>query len=183
MLPRPIALLLYYGFAARLPESYSPAALGSRWLREWLVRSIFDAVGVDVNVEKGASFGRGAGITLGDRSGIGIDCRIQGPLHIGDDVMMGPDVMIYTRNHETGRADVPMREQGETEPRAVTIEDDVWIGARCIILPGVTVGRGAIVAAGSVVSKDVPSHAIVGGVPAKVLRYRNGPGQNSADDV
>ena len=66
-----------------------------------------------------------------------------------------------------------MRGQGSTEPQKVTIESDVWIGARVIILPGVTIGKGAILAAGAVVTKDVPDYAVVGGVPAKVLKYRN----------
>ena len=180
MLPRRIALLLYYGVAARLPESYSPVAFGARRLRAQLVRSLFDHTGADVNVEKGASFGQGRGISLGDRSGVGIDCKVQGPLSIGADVMMGPETLIYTRNHETGRLDIPMREQGDTAPRAVTIEDDVWIGARSIILPGVTIGKGAIVAAGSVVAKDVPALAVVGGVPAKVIRYRDAAEDRSA---
>ena len=86
--------------------------------------------------------------------------------------MMGPDVMIYTKNHNTERTDIPMIEQGNTQPRKVTIGDDVWIGARAIILPGVTIGQGSIVAAGSVVTKDVEPFSVVGGNPARVIKVR-----------
>ena len=128
--------------------------------------------GININIEKKANFGTGSGIEIGNNSGLGINCKVRGPLQIGNNVMMGPDVIIFTSNHETSRTDIPMRGQGSTLPQKVTIEDDVWIGARVIILPGVTIGKGAILAAGAVVSKDVPDYAIVGGVPAKVLKYR-----------
>ena len=79
---------------------------------------------------------------------------------------------IITVNHNTERIDIPMREQGSLPPQKVTICDDVWIGARVIILPGVTIGKGSIIAAGAVVTKNVPEYAVVGGVPAKVIKYR-----------
>lgn len=86
--------------------------------------------------------------------------------------MMGPDVMIFTSNHETSRTDTPMRLQGTAKIKPVTIGDDVWIGARVIILPGVTIGQGAILAANAVVTKDVPEYAVVGGNPAKLIKFR-----------
>lgn len=87
--------------------------------------------------------------------------------------MMGPDVIIYTSNHETSRWDIPMRGQGATPKEKVTIGDDVWIGARVIILPGVTIGKGVILAAGAVVTKDIPDYAVVGGIPGKIIKFRN----------
>jgi maltose O-acetyltransferase len=92
---------------------------------------------------------------------------------IGDDVMMGPEVLIYTSNH-TMEAGIPMRLQ-PLKSAPVHIGNDVWIGARCIILPGVTIGDGAVLAAGAVVTRAVPANAIVGGIPAKVIKYRAGP--------
>ena len=86
--------------------------------------------------------------------------------------MMGPQCYIYTQNHEYSSIDKPMRLQGPQEIRPVSIGNDVWIGSRVTILPGVNIGDGAIIAAGAVVTKDVPSYAIVGGVPAKLLRMR-----------
>ena len=86
--------------------------------------------------------------------------------------MMGTDVTIITRNHRFDRTDIPMMEQGFEEERPVYIGNDVWIGDRALILPGVHVGDGSIIAAGAVVTKDVPPHSIVAGVPARKIRDR-----------
>ncbi len=72
--------------------------------------------------------------------------------------------------------DIPISLQGYRPERAVTISDDVWIGRNAVVLPGVTIGRGAIVGAGAVVTHSVPDYAIVAGVPAKILRFRNPEG-------
>lgn len=117
----------------------------------------------------------GEGLKVGDHSNIGpyafIGCS--GYIEIGSRVMMGPRVNLMAENHNFARTDVPMKEQGVTR-EFIRIEDDVWIGVNATILAGVTVGRGAIIAAGAVVTKDVPPYAIVGGVPARVLRERDG---------
>ena len=86
--------------------------------------------------------------------------------------MMGPDVCIMTSSHSTMRTDAPMNKQSHLPKRKVVIGDDVWIGRRVIILPGITVGKGSIIGAGAVVTKDVPEYAVVAGVPAKVIKYR-----------
>lgn len=90
----------------------------------------------------------------------------------GDNVMMAPDCIIYVRNHESSRLDIPMCEQGSTEERPVVIGNDVWIGGRVIILPGVKIGDGAIIGAGSVVTKDVSEYDVVAGNPARVIKNR-----------
>jgi maltose O-acetyltransferase len=165
-------LLLYYFFARHLPCSDAPYSFGSKRIRRLLCRGIFKKCGKNANIEHGAFFASGRDIEIGDNSGLGLNCRITGPLSIGNFVMMGPDVMIFTQNHETSRLDVPMMYQ--TAPKkGVTIKDDVWIAARVVILPGVTINRGAIIAAGAIVTKDVPEYAIVGGNPAHVIKYRN----------
>lgn len=128
-------------------------------------------MGKGVNVEHGASFGFRK-VSLGDRSGLGVDCRLYGPVDIGSDVMMGRDVVIVALNHAFDKLDIPMRDQGHRPPQRVTIEDDVWIGDRVLIVPGVTVGYGAILGLGAVVTKDVPPLAVVGGNPARVLKFR-----------
>lgn len=91
---------------------------------------------------------------------------------IGRDVMMGPDCVVLTRNHRHDRVDVPMIEQGYEDYRPVTIEDDVWIGRRVTILPGVNVGAHSILSAGAVVTKDVEPYSVVGGVPARLIKKR-----------
>ena len=125
---------------------------------------------MNINIERGATFG--SDLSLGDNSGVGINCEILGPCTIGNDVMMGPEVVVYTRNHEHGETDRPMRLQGYEDCRPVTIGDDVWIGRRAMIMPGVTIGNGCIIAAGAVVTKDVPDWCVCGGVPAKVISIR-----------
>lgn len=128
-------------------------------------------MGRDVNIERGAIFPVGV-VHLGDRSGLGIASQMKGPVTIGADVMMGPEVVVFTTDHAFDDASRPMREQGMSATRPVTIEDDVWIGQRALILPGVKVGRGSVIAAGAVVTKDVPPNCVVGGNPARVLRSR-----------
>lgn len=116
----------------------------------------------------------GAGLQIGDNSNIGpfsyIGCS--GMITIGNNVMISPRVSIYAENHNFQHIDIPMKEQGVTK-KAVIIEDDCWIAANSIILAGVTVGKGSIISAGSVVTKDVPPYSIVGGVPAKIIKKRN----------
>jgi acetyltransferase-like isoleucine patch superfamily enzyme len=115
----------------------------------------------------------GEGLKIGNNSSIGpyayIGCS--GYIEIGDNVMMSPRVSIYSENHNFSEASQPMIEQGVTRS-FVKIEDDCWIAANSIILAGVTIGKGSIVAAGSVVTKDVPPYSIVGGNPAKIIKSR-----------
>jgi len=162
---------MYYFFARHLPGSDVPYSMGSKKIRRFFCKRMFANMGENVNIEHGVFFASGRDISIGNNSGIGINCRVAGPLEIGDDVMIAPNVSIFTQNHETENIHRPMRLQ--TAPKKkVTIGNDVWIGANAILLPGVTVGNGAIVAAGAVVTKDVPDFAVVGGNPAKVIKIR-----------
>ena len=165
-------LILYYLIIRHLPSSTNTYTRWIRVFRSYCCRYIFDKCGSNLNVEKGAFFGNGRNISIGDNSGLGCNCNVHGPLIIGNDVMMGPNVTILTSNHNFGRTDIPMRLQGSTT-KVVKIGNDVWIGQNVIILPGVTIGNGVIIAAGAVVTRDVPNYAIVGGVPAKIIKYRN----------
>lgn len=169
-----IILLFYILFLKHLPATDNSIPFSSfiRKFRSSVGKVLFEGCGKNINIEKNADFGTGKGISIGDNSGIGINCRIRGPLTIGDNVMMGPDVVIITSNHQNSRIDIPMNQQGSCPSQKVKIGDDVWIGTRAIILPGVTIGNGVIIAAGAVVSKNVPDHTIVGGVPAKIIKYR-----------
>lgn len=115
----------------------------------------------------------GVGLKIGNNSSIGpysyIGCS--GYIEIGDNVMMSPRVSIYSENHNFSNPEIPMIEQGVTRS-FVKIEDDCWIAANSVILAGVTIGKGSVIAAGSIVTKDVPPYSIVAGNPAKVIKSR-----------
>ncbi len=166
-----IGVLIYKVFAKWLPISYQFGGRIGKWFRKICGKLILEKCGKNVNIERGAHFS--PRVTLGNNSGIGINASISGIVRIGDNVMMGPHCTTYTHNHAFDRLDIPMCEQGFQPDQPIVIEDDVWIGGHVIILPGVHIGSGAIIGAGAVVTKDVPNYAIVGGVPAKVIKYRN----------
>lgn len=107
-------------------------------------------------------------LSIGNRVAINIGCffDLNDQIHIGDQVGIGHEVMILTTSHKLGTA---IRRNGDLLKAPVTIEAGVWIGARSIILPGVTIGRGAVISAGAVVNKDVPPNSLVAGTPAKVI--------------
>ncbi len=143
-----------------------------------------------------AWYRRVLGVRLGENAGVHLDCRIwffgpsrlrkdgylsigahsrinrgclldaRGPLRIGENVSVSAEVAIITTQHRPEAPDFAV------ESRPVVIEDHVWIGMRAMILPGVTVGRGSVVAAGAVVTKDVPALSVVAGVPAKQIGMR-----------
>ena len=112
-------------------------------------------------------------VAIGRHSWIGPFCLIygNGDVSIGDNVLVAGHSSINTVSHHFERCDIPINDQGiYCEP--VCIEDDVWIGMNAVILQGITIGRGAIVGAGAVVTRDVPPWSIVTGVPARVIRQR-----------
>lgn len=115
----------------------------------------------------------GIGLKVGNNSSIGpysyIGCS--GYIELGDNVMMSPRVSIYSENHNFSQSDIPMIQQGITRS-FVKIEDDCWLAANSVILAGVTVGKGSVVAAGSIVTKDVPPYSIVAGNPARIIKNR-----------
>jgi acetyltransferase-like isoleucine patch superfamily enzyme len=118
----------------------------------------------------------------GERITIGMHCLInhnnvlqagkfKGRIIIGNYVQTGANVMMFAFNHGTELNNIPMIDQDYWDGDII-IEDDVWIGAGSVILPGVTIGQGAVIASNAVVNKDIPQNAIYGGVPAKLLKYR-----------
>lgn len=109
------------------------------------------------------------GVIIGDHTRIGLHNTIIGPVCIGSHVNLAQGITVTALNHNFTDADKRIDEQGITT-KPVVIGDDVWIGANAVILPGVAIGSHAVVAAGAVVTKDVPSRTLVGGVPAKVIR-------------
>ena len=108
--------------------------------------------------------------------------RGQGGVTVGDRVYTSPGTQIIAVNHVFDDPERPFVEQGITA-QGIVIEDDVWLGSNCVITDGVRVGKGAVVAAGAVVTKDVPPHTIVAGVPAKVIREIDGSQRVSGEEL
>lgn len=167
---RKIGAILYYIIAQHLPPSYSGLKIGQLQLRRFCGRLMLKSCGKKINIERHAYFS--PNVSIGDCSGIGVNARIHGTCIIGSYVMMGEDCIIITRNHQHASSNIPMMQQGFEAERPVIIDDDVWIGDRVTILPGVHIGTGSIIAAGAVVTKSVPCYSIAAGVPAKVIKKR-----------
>ena len=108
-------------------------------------------------------------VIIGDDTRIGIHNTIIGPVTIGNHVNLAQGITVTALNHNFKDTYLRIDEQGSST-KPIVIEDDVWIGANAVILPGVTIGKHVVVAAGAVVTKDVPDNCIVGGVPAKMMK-------------
>lgn len=137
--------------------------------------------GENVYIGAGCVFNPPGNIEIGSHVYFGANCVIQsvhGDILIGDHVMFGPGVHIHGGNHKIddldGFMDEAKKQYGDDPP--VVISNDVWIGANAIVLPGVTVGEGAVIGAGSVVTHNVEPYAVVAGNPAKILRFRKREG-------
>lgn len=128
-------------------------------------QSILQCTGVISNL--------GVGIIIGANSAVGAQSYLggQGGIKIGENVIMGPGVKIFSENHNYSNPNIPIRLQGENR-KGVTIKDNCWIGAGAILVDGVTIESGCVVAAGSVVTKNVNKDTIVGGIPAKKIGER-----------
>jgi acetyltransferase-like isoleucine patch superfamily enzyme len=142
----------------------------SRHLRDAYLRAWLGAYGKAAGVQSGCRFLHGRNVALGERVVINFGCLLDGRAHkisIGADASIGPEAAILTLGHTPNSPDF------ETRGGDVAIGPRAWIAYRAIILPGVSIGEGAVVAAGSVVTRDVPPFAIVAGSPARVVGERN----------
>lgn len=131
--------------------------------------------GKHIRIHSRASIRNAQNIYMGNNVRITMDCCIwaeeNSKIFFGNDVLVGPGVKMFCGNHGSILNGIAMTYQDRKEADII-IGDDVWIGANSVIVSGVTISNGSIIAAGSVVTKNVPSNAIVGGVPAKFIKYR-----------
>lgn len=167
---RKFLFFIYVVFFKNTPEDYRPYALFFPKIRQLLVSNYLKKCGKNLRVKKGAEISLNSGV--GDHSELGTNAIIQANVSIGNHVIMGPDIKIYSRNHKFERLDIPIQKQGKNYYET-KIGNDVWIGANVIITAGCIIGNHSIIAAGSVITKNVPEYAIVGGVPAKIIKFRN----------
>jgi maltose O-acetyltransferase len=168
---RALALSYYYGLASHLPDLAFPGGRMFNAARCSALRRILPVLGAQNEIDAKVYIGDGSDVSVGSRCQINRGCRLN-RVRIGDCVMLGPEVVVVGQLHEAGRTDVPMIDQGKYTKRETVIEDDVWIGIRATIMPGVTIAKGAVVGAGAVVTKDVPAYTVVAGVPARPIRSR-----------
>lgn len=126
----------------------------------------------------------GEGLIVGNNSNIGPYCYVgcSGGIRIGSNVMMAPRCSLFAENHNFDDMSHTLKEQG-VKRSPIDIEDDCWIASHSVILAGVTIGRGSVVAAGSVVTKSMPPYSIIAGVPARVIKSRAPDTAPTADEV
>lgn len=166
--------ILYYVFARHLPKSHSkPFGPIAKFLRWFCAKNMFEYVGKNVNIEKGAYFGDGKNIRIGNNSGLGVDSFVPNDIVIGENVMIGPNFYVLARNHNFSATDQPMILQGYLNRKKTVIEDDVWIGRDVLFTPGRVVKKGTIIGTRCLLTKDFPEYSIVGGNPSKLIRNRN----------
>lgn len=142
---------------------------GSAEARRELYKTLFGAVGHDVVIEPPFYCDYGINIYLGDRVFFNFNCVVLDPaeVRIGNNVLFGPGAHIYTATHPL---DAGVRRTGLESARPVHVGSDVWVGGGAIICPGVRIGDGAVIGAGSVVTKDVPPGVLAAGNPCRVIR-------------
>ncbi|WP_152394211.1 sugar O-acetyltransferase [Paenibacillus guangzhouensis] len=154
--------------AQKLVQEFNRSDVEEFEKKENIIRELFGSVGEGLSIEHNFHCDLGYNIHVGNNFYAGYNCTIldMAEVRIGDDCMIAPNVGIYTAGHSVEPKD--RNKSGYGIP--ITIGNNVWIGGSCVILPGVNIGDNSIVAAGSVVTKDVPANTIVAGNPAKILR-------------
>ena len=159
---RVVARKLIHEFNASLPKDIDR--------RDQLLRQLFGGVGESLTIEPSFRCDYGYNIYFGDNVFINFDCVILDVcrVDIGNNVLFAPGVHLYTATHPL---DVKERLSGLESGLPIKIGDNVWMGGRSVVNPGVTIGNNVVVASGAVVTKDIPDNAVAAGVPAKIVKY------------
>lgn len=162
---------IYYGIFYHLPHSrFLPF---TRTLRVWYVSKVLKLM----PYSKKSFLEHTVYLSIGKNIKIGLDCQInenvfiQGAI-IGKNVLIAPNVAILSISHNHQNIEIPITDQGESDPNPPIIEDDVWLGRNAVIMPGIVIGKSSIIGAGAVVTKDVAPYSVMGGVPAKLIKMR-----------
>lgn len=172
--------LIYELIARHLPD-YTLGTIVARWsyaFRAFCARRFVKSCGTHLTL--GSNVTLSSQNEIGDYVTINENCRVHG-CRIEDYALIAPECYVITRNHRYEDPHTPVALQGYSEEKPPRIGRDVWIGARVTLLPAITLGTGSIVAAGSVVTRDVAPFAIVGGAPARVIGHRGEAAQGVPD--
>jgi maltose O-acetyltransferase len=168
-----IKLAFYYLILFYLPMQPFPGYKIFYRIKFLCLRKIFNFCGENVIIKSRCYFGNGSKLSIGNNSQLGQNARLVGPIKLGNNVMMGPDVIIMGVSHDISRLDIPMNDLSlEGIENQVCIGNNVWIGTRAILMPGISIGDNSIVGAGAVVTKSFPSNSVLAGVPAKLIKNR-----------
>lgn len=165
-----IYLFLYYLFFTKLPNSAVPFGKYLNIVRVNLIKHILP-VGNHCKIQKNVYFGSGKNISIGNNCQINDNVRLDN-VHIGDNVMIGRDTIFLGKTHIYKDCTKPMIEQGQKTLNSTIIENDIWIGARVIIMPSINIAEGCIIGAGSILTKDTVAFGVYGGNPARLIKKR-----------
>lgn len=167
-----IVEILRYGFSLRVIKAMLEKY--AWYVHDHVAPKAKMAKGENVRIHPTASLRCGQNISLGKNSHINQYCCIwaspNAKISLGDNVLMGPGVKMFSSNHGAARDSI-MNKQ-EWKEKDVVIGNDVWLGANVVVVPGVTIGDGSVIAAGAVVTKDIPPYSIAAGIPARVIKER-----------
>ena len=163
-------LFLYYLIINKFPNTNYPGGKLFNLVRIFCVRQIFE-IGINNKFHSNIYIGRGNNIKIGDNCQINDNIRFDNVI-IGNNVMIARDCIFIGKVHNYSFLDIPMTEQGSFEPNSTIVEDNVWIGIRSIIMPGIEIKSGSVIAAGSVLTKSTIKNGVYAGVPARLIKIK-----------
>ncbi len=166
-----IFLILYYAVGYHLPNYSYPMGKLFNAFRIFLLRKIIP-VGNTCRIMRHVYIGNGNNIEIGDGCRINEGIRLDN-VKIGNHVLIARESIFLGKMHEFGDIELPISKQGRKNVERTVIEDDVWLGLRVMVMPGLSLRKGSIIGAGAVVTKSTVEYGIYGGVPAKLIKMRN----------
>lgn len=165
-----LALFLYYGIAKHLPNYSFPGGQIYNWIRIMCLKQII-SIGKNCRIMRNVYVGNGNNIKIGNNCRINENVRLDNVI-IGNHVMIARESILLGKSHQFKEIEFPMEQQGIANTESIVIENDVWLGLRVIVLPGIKICRGSIIGAGAVLTSNTLQYGIYGGVPAKLIRIR-----------
>lgn len=166
-----LKLIIYYLIFSKMPNSWWPGGRIYNRLRIACLHGIFP-MGINNRIQRSVYVGSGNNIVIGSNCQINEKVRLDN-VEMGNNVMIGRESIILGKMHESNNVDSPMSEQGAKQVSRTYIEDNVWLGLRVVVMPGVRIRKGCIIAAGGIVTKDTIESGVYGGVPAKLIKVRS----------